>query len=202
MIFYDLETTGINVLKDRIIEVFAFKVNEAGNSELHYILNPGIPIPKGASDIHGYTDEFVKDKPFLKDVISQIYEFFSGEDLVGYNNRKFDNLLLKTEFSRYGYDFDLTARKVLDVYEMWGKFEPRSLAGALKRFCNETSENLHGAKEDVLVMHKIFTKMLDAFTLSEKSFDEVCELSCADQKLIMLWQVINRLKRRFNPKFR
>ena len=182
MIFYDLETTGIDVMKDRTIEIFALKVEGETKSELHLFVNPGIPIPKEASNIHGYTDEFVKDKPPLREVIKEIDSFFAGQDLIGYNNRKFDNLLLNVEFNRCGYDFKLDERKIIDVYEMWTTLEPRNLGGAYKRFCNETSGNLHSAKEDVKVVNKVYDKMLEGFTLQGKSFEEISNLSSPDDK--------------------
>lgn len=181
MIFYDLETTGIDVLKDRIIEIYALKINGSEKSELHHFVNPGIPIPKEASDIHGYTDEFVKDKPLLKEVAAEIYAFFEGEPLIGYNLKKFDNLILDVELERHGHDFKIDERKVIDVFELWIVMENRSLASALKRFCNETSENLHGAKEDVVVTSKVYAKMLEQFSLTDKSLDEMVEISTKDE---------------------
>jgi len=190
LIFYDLETTGIDVMKDRIIEIYALKIEGGTESELHHFVNPGIPIPKQASDIHGYTDEFVKDKPLLKDVIADIDAFFSGQDLLGYNNRKFDNLLLNVEFNRFGLDFKLDERKILDVYEFWSKLEPRSLGGAYKRFCNEASENLHGAKEDVKVVSKVYDKMLEIFSLQEKTFEDLSTISSPDEKSLCFGKLL------------
>jgi len=182
MIYYDLETTGVDVLKDRIIEIYALKINGTEKTELHHFINPGIPIPKEASDIHGYTDEFVKDKPLLKDVIEDIANFFMNEPLLGYNNKKFDNLLLNVEFDRCGYDLKLESREVIDVFEMWAVLEPRSLGSALKRFCNETSENLHGAKEDVNVVSKVYDKMLEVFELKGKSVEEIAKTISPNEK--------------------
>lgn len=190
MIFYDLETTGTDVINDRIIEIYALKINGDEKSELHYILNPGIPIPPDASAVHGYTDDDVRDKPLLSDVINEIEEFFAGEDLIGYNNRKFDNLLLNVEFTRCGKDLRIDERKTLDIYEMWTTLEPRNLGGAYKRFCNETSENLHGAKEDVIVLNKIYSKMLEVFELGDKSFDEVITLAAPDERSLCFGKLL------------
>ena len=177
-------------MSDRIIEIYALKIEGTTKSELHHFINPGIPIPKEASNIHGYTDEFVKDKPLLKDVIAEIDSFFTGQDLIGYNNCKFDNLLLNVEFNRCGYDLKLHERKILDVYEMWTTFEPRNLGGAYKRFCNETSENLHGAKEDVKVVNKVYDKMIELFSLKEKTFDEVSTLASPNEKSLCFGKLL------------
>ena len=190
MIFCDLETTDIDVMKDRIIEIYALKIDGETKSELHHFVNPSIPIPKQATDIHGYTEVFVKDKPLLKDVITEIDKFFTEQDLVGYNNRKFDNLLLNVEFNRCGLDFKLDERKILDLYEMWGTFEPRNLGGAYKRFCNESSENLHGAKEDVIVTSKIYGKMIEVFTLKGKTFEEISTLSSPDENSLCFGKLL------------
>lgn len=190
MIFYDLETTGTDVMKDRIIEIYALKINGNEQTELHHILNPGIPIPPEVSRIHGYTDDNVRDKPLLSAVINEIEEFFEGEDLIGYNNRKFDNLLLNVEFSRYGKDLKLDERKTLDIYELWTSIEPRNLGGAYKRFCNETSEDLHGAREDVIVLNRIYSKMLEVFELGGKTFEEVTALATPDERSLCFGKLL------------
>lgn len=190
MIIYDLETTGVDVIKDRIIEIYALKIEGETKSELHHFVNPGIPIPKEASDVHGYTDEFVKDKPMLKEVIAEIDSFFAGQNLVGYNNRKFDNLLLNVEFLRCGYDLKLEERKIIDVFEMWSVLEPRNLGGAYNRFCNESSENLHNAKEDVEVVNKVYEKMLKVFSLEGKSFEEISNTSHPDENSLCFGKLL------------
>lgn len=180
MIFYDLETTGVNILNDHIIEIYALKIEGETRTELHKFINPGIPIPLEASAIHGYTDEFVRDKPLLSDVIGEIDMFFAGQDIIGYNNRNFDNLIMAIEFIRCARDFKLDERKIIDVFEMWKKFEPRNLGGAYKRFCNENSEDLHGAREDVRVLNEVYLKMIENFELQEKSFEEISSMSSPD----------------------
>lgn len=190
MIYYDLETTGTDVLNDRIIELYALKINGEVKSEIHYFVNPGIPIPKAASDVHGYTDEFVKDKPPLKDVIEEIYNFFENETLCGYNIKKFDNLLLDVEYDRCGRDLKLTEREVVDVFEMWSVLEPRTLGGALKRFCNESSDELHGAKEDVKVVSKVLDKMTELFDLKDKKLSEIVKPENQNEKSLCFGQLL------------
>lgn len=190
MIFYDLETTGLNVLKDRIIELYALKNLDGVETELFYVLNPGIPIPPETSAIHGFTDEIVKDKPLLKDVIADVYNFFKDEDLIGYNIKRFDNLVLAAEFLRCKYDFELDKRKCLDVIELWYALEPRNLAGALKRFCNEKADGLHGAKVDVQVTSKVYKSMIELFVLKDKAFDEVIKTSCPDESKLCFGKLI------------
>jgi DNA polymerase-3 subunit epsilon len=190
MIYYDLETTGTDVLKDRIIEIYALKIKDTEQKELHHFVNPGIPIPKEASDVHGYTDDFVKDKPMLKDVIEEIKQFFEHESLCGYNIKKFDNLLLDIEFDRYGCDLNLEEREVVDVYEMWTVLEPRTLGGALKRFCNESSDELHGAKEDVKVVSNVLDKMIELFDLKEKKLSEITKQEKQNEKSISFGQLL------------
>ena len=190
MIYFDLETTGVNLLRDRIIEIYALKIEGENRNELHHFINPGIPIPPEATAIHGYTNDFVNDKPRMQDVIQEIDEFFEGQNLIGYNNRNFDNLLLSIEFTRCGHAFRLEERKIIDVYEMWSRLEPRNLAGAYKRFCDKTSDDLHGAKEDVKVVTEVYNKILEVFALQDKSFEEISNISCPDENSLCFGKLL------------
>jgi DNA polymerase III subunit epsilon len=185
MIYYDLETTGTNTDKDRIIEIYALKIDDNGKrDELHYIFNPGIPISEEAARINGFTNDYVKDKPFFEDAGDHIFNFFDNEILIGYNIRKFDNRILSEEFKRCGFNFDLNSRKFIDVYTLWNQLEPRTLQGAIKRFCNETTSDLHGAQKDVNATIRIFEKMKDLFGLNEMSIDELNKIENPDENSI------------------
>jgi DNA polymerase-3 subunit epsilon len=167
MIFYDLETTGVNVMTARIIELYAF--NRDRDKELHLFLNPTIPIPKEASDAHHYTNDMVKDWPTFKEKSKEIYEFFHDElgnkfPVCGYNNKGYDDLIMFMEFQRAGLKYDLDSLVSADYYEIWNGLEKRTLGGAYQRFCNKSSEELHGAKEDVNVLMQVSAGLIDTFT--------------------------------------
>ena len=131
--FFDLETTGTDVSKDRIIEIAIIKVNIDGSREsLEIRLNPGIPIPPESTLIHGITDEMVANEPKFKDKARNIYNFLKGCDLAGFNSDRFDIPLLVEELLRADLDFDFKNTKTIDVQNIFHKMESRTLSAALK----------------------------------------------------------------------
>ncbi|MDO5616846.1 MAG: 3'-5' exonuclease [Cruoricaptor ignavus] len=153
---FDLETTGVQVAKDRIVEICVLKVNpDASRESKTWLVNPEISIPKEASDIHGITDEQVKDAPTFKDIAPKIMEMISGCDLGGFNSNKFDVPLLSEEFLRSGIDFDLSKIKLVDAQVIFFKKEPRTLSAAYQFYCDKTLENAHSAEADVLATFEV-----------------------------------------------
>lgn len=161
MIYYDLETTGVNVMTARIIEIYAY--NDLTKQELHLFLNPGISIPDEATAVHSYTNDFVKNKPSFKDKAEEIFNFFKGESISGYNNNNYDDIIMFIEFERAGYFFDFDKVISYDWFKIWQRMESRTLGGAYKRFCSKSSEDLHGAKEDVRVLREVKDEMIKMF---------------------------------------
>ena len=136
--FFDLETTGINVVNDRIVEIAILKLLPNGNREgKTWLVNPGMPIPKTASDVHGITDEKVAHAPQFKQLSGEIYAYIKDCDLAGFNSDRFDIPLLAEEFMRAEVDFDLSRHKTIDVQTIFHKMEKRTLGAALKFYCGK-----------------------------------------------------------------
>lgn len=170
IIFFDLETTGTDISKDRIVQ-YCFQ-NIYTNEILEGFLNPGIPIPASASEVHGITDESVKDKPFFKDVAPEILKFITGADLGGHNIKLYDFPLLYQEFERakiqYSPDQDI---KFFDTLEIYRKYEPHTLSKAFKFYTGKTLENAHGAHADVKGAIAVFLAQKTAYLLTDQDFE-------------------------------
>ena len=148
--FIDLETTGINLSTDRIVEIAIVKLMPDNTRQVkRKLLNPEMPIPKQSSDIHGITDEMVKDAPTFRQASNEIKQFLEQCDLGGYNSNRFDIPMLMEEFLRAGLDVDLSNRKMVDVQHIFYTMEPRTLTAAYKFFCQKDLDNAHSAEADV-----------------------------------------------------
>jgi DNA polymerase-3 subunit epsilon len=136
--FIDLETTGINLGTDRIVEIAIVKIlTDGSRSVKRKLINPEMPIPKAATDVHGITDEMVKDASTFKQLAQELKQMLDGCDFSGYNSNRFDIPLLMEEFLRAQVDFDMKNRKLLDVQNIFRKMEPRTLGAAYKFYCNK-----------------------------------------------------------------
>ncbi len=164
LIFFDLETTGINIVKDRIVEISFVKVypNQKEERKTRRI-NPEMPIPPESTVIHGITDEDVKDCPTFKEIAKSLAAQIEGCDLAGYNSNRFDIPLLAEEFLRAGVDIDLNKRKFVDVQTIFHKMEQRTLAAAYKFYCNKNLENAHTAEADTVATYEILMAQLDRY---------------------------------------
>ena len=157
LVFVDLETTGVNVTTDRIVEITVLKIHPDGSQEeKSERVNPGIPISPGATRVHGITDEDVADKPGFDQYARSILSFFDGCDIGGFNAIRFDIPLLTAEFKRVGLDFDLADRNVVDPMVIFYRQEPRDLAAAYKKYCGKSLENAHSSTADVQAAAEIF----------------------------------------------
>lgn len=162
--FFDLETTGIDVARDRIVEISVCKVHPNGNEEVRtWLVNPGRPIPKAVSDIHGITDEKVKDEPTFDKIAPTVYEMIKDSDLAGYNSNRFDIPMLAEELLRAGIDFDMGNRVAVDVQAIFYKREPRTLSAAYKFYCGAELEGAHGAQADTIATYEVLKAQLDRY---------------------------------------
>ncbi len=166
--FIDLETTGVNVASDKIVEICILKVNTDNSTEVKTMrINPGMPIPEGSSRIHKIYDNDVKDCPLFKQVAAQLANFIGNADIAGYNSNKFDVPLLLEEFLRAEVDFDLSNRRLIDVQNIFHIMEPRTLAAAYKFYCDKTIENAHSAEADIKATYEVFLAQLKRYENAE-----------------------------------
>ena len=170
--FFDLETTGTDVSKDRIIEIAIIKVNIDGSREsIEIRLNPGIPIPPESTLIHGITDEMVANEPIFKDKARNIYNFLKGCDLAGFNSDRFDIPLLVEELLRADLDFDFKNTKTIDVQNIFHKMESRTLSAALKFYCDKELTDAHTAIADANATLDVLLAQLDRYSELEPNVD-------------------------------
>ncbi|UKI47018.1 MAG: 3'-5' exonuclease [Phocaeicola vulgatus] len=164
LVFFDLETTGIDITKDRIVEISYVKVFPNGKEESKTMrINPERPIPPESTAIHGITDDDVKDCPTFKAVAKTLAAQIEGCDLAGYNSNRFDIPLLAEEFLRADVNIDLNRRKFVDVQTIFHKMEQRTLSAAYKFYCNKTLENAHTAAADTMATYEVLQAQLDRY---------------------------------------
>lgn len=168
LIFFDLETTGINTSRDKIIEIAAVKLLPDGTrTEKEHRINPEIPIPEEASLIHGIYDKDVKDAPTFKLLARELAQFFEGSDLAGFNILKFDLPLLVEEFLRVGIDFEISNKKLLDAQKIFHMMEKRNLTAAYKFYCNKSLEDAHNAMADTQATIEVFDEQVRRYENKE-----------------------------------
>jgi DNA polymerase-3 subunit epsilon len=162
LVFFDLETTGIDPLRDRIVEIYAVKVYEGGRQEeIHHLVNPTVPIPAGASAVHGITDADVADKPTFAELVEVLADFFRGCDLAGYNIKKYDVPMLVEEFGRCKkYPINFNEVKQVDVMGIYHHKEKRDLSAAVKFYLEKDHAEAHSAKADVQATMAILKRQL------------------------------------------
>lgn len=176
--FFDLETTGIEVAKDRIVEIAIFKVYPNGNKESKtWLVNPTIPIPAQSTAVHGITNEKVANEPTFKELSSQIYAMIKDSDLAGFNSDRFDIPLLAEELLRAEVDFDMKNRVSVDVQTIFHKKEERTLSAAYKFYCNQTLENAHSAEADTMATYEILKAQLDKYEDLENDIKSLSEFT-------------------------
>lgn len=172
--FIDLETTGVNLGTDRIVEIAIVKILPDGNKSVkRKIINPEMSIPKTSSDLHGITDEMVKDAPTFAQVAQELKQMLDGCDLAGYNSNRFDIPLLVEEFLRVGVDFDMKGRKMVDVQNIFHKMEQRTLSAAYKFYCNKTLNAAHSAEADATATYEVLIAQLEKYPELGNSIDSI-----------------------------
>ncbi|MCD8071831.1 MAG: 3'-5' exonuclease [Alistipes sp.] len=180
LICLDLETTGVDPAKDRIVEISMVKVYPDNRREIKTRrINPGMPIPPGATAVHNITDEDVKDCPTFREIARSLATYIEGCDFAGYNSNKFDIPVLAEEFLRAGIDVDLKKRKFIDVQNIFHKMEQRTLVAAYKFYCNKELEGAHSAEADTLATLEVLEAQLDRYTEHlQNDVDFLSDFSC------------------------
>ena len=178
IVFFDLETTGVNIVNDRIVEISILKVFPNGNKESRtWLINPTIKIPKETTAIHGITDEKVANEPTFKEIHKEILEIIKNCDLGGYNSDKFDIPLLAEEFLRCEYDFSIKNINTVDVQNIFHKLEQRTLTAAYKFYCQKNLLNAHSAEADTLATYEILLAQIEKYDELENNIDYLSKFS-------------------------
>lgn len=176
--FFDLETTGIDVAKDRIVEISIFKVYPNGNKESKtWLVNPEMPIPPHSTAIHGISDEKVANEPTFKQLSAQVYNMIKDADLAGFNSDRFDIPLLAEELLRAEVDFDMKNRVSVDIQTIFHKMEERTLSAAYKFYCGQTLDNAHSAEADTMATYEILKAQLDRYPELENDIKTLSEFT-------------------------
>lgn len=180
--FIDLETTGVSLSTDRILEIAIIKLLPDDTRQVkRKLINPQMPIPKSSSDIHGITDDMVKDAPTFKQVANEVKVFIEGCDLGGYNSNRFDIPVLMEEFLRAGLEIDLSKRKMVDVQHIFYTMEPRTLSAAYKFFCEKELVDAHSAEADVSATIDVFLAQLKRYENLGTSVESVLSVIGEDK---------------------
>ncbi len=180
--FIDLETTGINVSTDRIVEIAIVKIGIDGSKQIkRRLVNPEMPIPKASSDVHGITDEMVKDAPSFKAIANEIKQFMEGADIGGYNSNRFDVPMLNEEFLRSGISVDIESRKLLDVQKVFHMMEQRTLSAAYQFYCHKTLEDAHTAEADATATWEILEAQIERYPQIGKTVESIVKFTGEDQ---------------------
>ena len=177
---FDLETTGLDISKDRIVQIAILKIHPDGKKEeLNLLINPEMNISESNAAIHGITNEIVKDAPTFKQAAKEIAEFIGESDMAGYNSNKFDIPVLAEEFLRVEFDFDLSSRKCVDVQNIFHKMEQRTLVAAFKFYCSKELDNAHDAMADTTATWEVFEKQIERYGNLKPNIDFLSEFSKA-----------------------
>jgi DNA polymerase III subunit epsilon len=172
--FIDLETTGINLGTDRIVEIAVIKILPDGTKSVkRKLINPEMPIPQASSDIHGITDEMVKDAPAFRQVANEFRQMLDNCDLAGYNSNRFDIPLLMEEFLRVQVEFDMKGRKLVDVQKIFHQMEQRTLGAAYKFYCNKQLDGAHSAEIDANATYEILEAQTERYPALGNTIDSI-----------------------------
>ena len=164
IIFFDLETTGVDTSLDRIVEISMVKIGVDGSKQVKTRrINPEMHIPEEATAVHGITDEDVKDEPTFKQIAKSLAQFIEGCDFGGFNSNRFDLPVLVEEFMRAGVDVDFKRRKFIDVQNIFHKKEQRTLVAAYKFYCDKDLENAHSAEADTLATYEVLEAQIERY---------------------------------------
>lgn len=176
--FFDLETTGVNITTDRIVEIAILKVFPDGREERkRWLVNPEMPIPKEVTEIHGISDEDVADKPTFKELAKDIHNMIKDSDLAGFNSNRFDIPLLAEEMLRAEVDFDMKNRLAIDVQTIFHKMEQRTLGAAYKFYCDKDLEDAHTAEADTYATFEVLKAQVEKYKELENNAKFLSEFS-------------------------
>ncbi len=191
LVFIDLETTGIDIVNDRIIEIAVLKVFPDGREELKVRrINPTIPIPPEATAIHGITNADVQNEPTFKEVAKSLANFIEGSDFAGFNSNKFDFPLLAEEFLRAEVNFDMRKRKFIDVQTIFHKMEKRTLEAAYKFYCDKNLEAAHTAEADTMATYEVLKAQIERYPDLSNNVDALSEFSSHNQNVDFAGRIV------------
>ncbi len=191
IIFFDLETTGTNILRDRIVEISYIKVMPSGNeTERTLHINPGMPIPAEATAIHHITDDDVKNAPPFKQVAQELANVFLGCDIAGFNSNRFDVPMLMEEFLRAGVNIDLSRRKFDDVQTIFHKMEQRTLIAAYKFYCGKDLTEAHSANADTRATYEVLKAQLDHYPSLKNDIAFLSDFSSQNKNVDLMGRII------------
>ena len=192
LVIFDLETTGTDLSKDRIVEIAMIKVNPDGTvekkpeqrgAEHRLLINPGMPIPAEATAVHGITNEKVANAPVFKEIAAEIYTWFKGSDLAGYNSDRFDIPLLAEEMLRAGIDVDFKKHKAVDVQTIFHKMEQRTLTAAYRFYCDKDLDNAHSASADTKATFEVLKSQIERYDDLENDVDMLSQFTTRHNSL-------------------
>ncbi len=191
IIFFDLETTGINLMSDRIVEISLIKVMPNGEEiEKTRRINPGVHIPEEASSIHGIYDEDVASCPMFKQVAKDLANIFTGCDIAGFNSNRFDVPMLDQEFRRAGVKFDFSKARFIDVQTIFHKREPRNLIAAYKFYCGKDLTEAHSASADTRATYEVLMAQYDRYDDLPKDMAQLSEYSGGNRCVDLMGRLV------------
>lgn len=191
IVFFDLETTGVDTARDRIVEISLVKVMPDGREIVKTRrINPGMHIPAEASAIHHITDEDVKDCPTFKQVAKELAQVFLGCDIAGFNSNRFDVPLLVQEFSHAGVTIDLTRHKFVDVQNIFHKMEQRTLVAAYKFYCGKDLTEAHSANADTRATYEVLKAQLDRYPSLKNDIAFLSEFSSMNKNVDLMGRIV------------
>lgn len=193
IIFFDLETTGLNMSTDRIVEMSVIKIKpgDVGEPKAYtQRFNPEMHIPEQASAVHHITDADVANEPTFKEKAAQLARYFQGCDLAGFNSNRFDIPLLQEEFLRAGIDIDLAKRKFIDVQTIFHKMEQRTLVAAYKFYCDKNLEDAHSADADTRATYEVLKAQLDRYPDLQNDVDYLAEYSSQTKNVDLAGRIV------------
>ena len=191
IIFFDFETTGVNISHDRIIELSYIKVYPNGTEEEKSMrINPEMSIPAESTAIHHITDEDVADKPTFKQIAKELAKVFEGCDIAGYNSNRFDIPLLMEEFLRAGINIELSRQKFVDVQTIFHKMEQRTLSAAYKFYCNGDLENAHSANADTRATYEVLKAQLDRYPNLKNDVEFLSNFSSFNKNVDLMGRIV------------
>lgn len=178
IVFFDLETTGVDTATDRIVEISLVKIDVDGTKSVKTRrINPEMPIPAEATAVHGITDEDVKDEPTFRQIARSLAQYIEGCDFGGFNSNRFDLPMLVEEFMRAGVDVDFRKRKFVDVQTIFHRKEQRTLVAAYKFYCDKDLENAHSAEADTLATYEVLEAQIERYPDIGDTVEQLAEFS-------------------------
>ncbi len=191
IVFFDLETTGVNILRDKIVEISYIKVMPSGEEEEKTLrINPEMPIPAEATAVHHITDEDVAKCPRFKDVAKELARVFLGCDIAGFNSNRFDVPLLMQEFANAGVDIDMARHNFVDVQNIFHKMEQRTLVAAYKFYCGKDLEAAHSANADTRATYEVLKAQLDRYPSLKNDIAYLAEFSTMNKNADLMGRII------------